>query len=43
MKITRIRIWHLPLTSRETCCMADGKTCDTVDPAVLVEPDVILD
>lgn len=35
MKITRISIWHVPLTSHETYYMADGKTCDTVESVVL--------
>ena len=40
MKIKRLRLWHVPLTSHETYYMADGKTCDTVETAVLaVETD----
>lgn len=35
MKITRIRLWHVPLTSHETYYMAEGKTCDTVETVVL--------
>ena len=35
MKITRIRLWHIPLTSHATYYMADGKTCDTVETVVL--------
>ena len=35
MKITRISLWHVPLTSHETYYMADGKTCDTVESAIL--------
>ncbi len=35
MKITRITLWHVPLTSHETYYMADGKTCDTVESVVL--------
>lgn len=35
MKITRISLWHVPLTSHETYYMAEGKTCDTVESAVL--------
>jgi L-alanine-DL-glutamate epimerase-like enolase superfamily enzyme len=35
MKLTRISLWHLPLTSHETYYMADGKTCDTVETVVL--------
>ena len=29
MKLTRITVWEVPLTSHETYYMADGKTCDT--------------
>lgn len=40
MKITRISIWHVPLTSHVTYHMADGKTCDSVETVVLaVETD----
>lgn len=40
MKITRLTLWHLPLTSHEAYYMADGKTCDTVETAVIaVETD----
>ncbi len=35
MKITRISLWHVPLTSHDTYYMADGKTCDTVETVVL--------
>lgn len=35
MKITKIMLWHVPLTSHETYHMAAGKTCDTVDTVVL--------
>lgn len=35
MKITRISLWHVPLTSHQTYYMADGKTCDTVETVVL--------
>ncbi len=35
MKITRISIHMVPLTSRTAYYMADGKTCDTVDSVVL--------
>ena len=35
MKITRITIWKVPLTSHETYYMADGKTCDTVDSIIV--------
>ncbi len=40
MKITRLSLWHVPLTSHETYYMAAGKTCDTVETVVLrVETD----
>ncbi len=40
MKITRLSLWYVPLTSHATYYMADGKTCDTVESAVLaVETD----
>lgn len=35
MKITRIHIYKVPLTSHETYYMADGKTCDTVDSIIV--------
>ncbi|MEX0366575.1 MAG: mandelate racemase/muconate lactonizing enzyme family protein [Ruegeria sp.] len=35
MKISRISLWHVPLTSHATYYMADGKTCDTVETVVL--------
>ncbi|WP_171176942.1 mandelate racemase/muconate lactonizing enzyme family protein [Ruegeria sp. HKCCD8929] len=35
MKLTRISIWHVPLTSHQAYYMADGKTCDTVETVVL--------
>ena len=35
MKIKRLSLWHIPLTSHETYYMADGKTCDTVETVVL--------
>ncbi len=34
-RITRISLWHVPLTSHEAYYMADGKTCDTVETVVL--------
>ncbi|WP_421703488.1 mandelate racemase/muconate lactonizing enzyme family protein [Aliiroseovarius sp.] len=41
MKITRLSLWHVPLTSHEAYYMSDGKTCDTVETAVLrVDTDV---
>ena len=40
MKIKRLSLWHVPLTSHETYYMAAGKTCDTVETVVLrVETD----
>lgn len=35
MKITRLSLWHVPLTSHQTYHMAEGKTCDTVETVVL--------
>ena len=35
MKITRISIWHVELTSHKTYYMADGKTCDAVESVVV--------
>ena len=35
MKINRISLWHVPLTSHQTYYMSDGKTCDTVLTVVL--------
>ena len=35
MKITRITLWHVPMTSHETYYMADGKTCDTTISVLL--------
>lgn len=35
LKITRLSLWHVPLTSHEAYYMADGKTCDTVETVVL--------
>ena len=35
MKIKRIRLWHVPLTSHETYYMADGKTADTVESVII--------
>lgn len=35
MKIRRITLWKVSLTSHETYYMADGKTCDTVDTIIL--------
>jgi len=35
MKIKRITLWHVPLTSHQTYNMAGGKSCDTVESVVL--------
>ncbi len=35
MKITRLSLYRVPLTSHVTYHMAAGKTCDTVDTIVL--------
>ncbi len=35
MKITKVSLWHVPLTSHETYYMAEGKACDTVESVVL--------
>ena len=35
MKITKISLWSLPLTSHQTYFMAEGKTCDTIDTHVV--------
>ena len=44
MKITRLNLWHVPLTSHQTYYMAEGKNCDTVDSVVLrVETDAGID
>ncbi|MCE8508898.1 mandelate racemase [Ruegeria pomeroyi] len=34
-RITRISLWHVPLTSHTAYYMADGKTCDTVETVVI--------
>ncbi len=40
MKITRISLWHVPLTSHEAYYMAAGKACETVETVVIaVETD----
>lgn len=40
MKIKRLSLWHVPLTSHTAYYMAEGKTCDTVETAVLcIETD----
>ncbi|QGX98822.1 mandelate racemase [Roseovarius faecimaris] len=38
MKLTRISLWSVPLTSHETYYMADGKTCD-VTSSIIVRLD----
>ena len=35
MRIVRISLWRLPLTSHTAYHMSDGKTCDTVDTVVV--------
>ena len=35
MKITRISLWRVPLTSHATYYMADGKTCGTAPGSLL--------
>ncbi len=35
MKVTRLTLWRVPLTSHTTYYMADGKTCATVDSTIL--------
>lgn len=35
MKLTRISLWHVPLTSHETYYMAGGKTCDTTNTVIV--------
>ncbi len=35
MKITGLRLWHVPLTSHTTYHMAAGKTCATVETVIL--------
>jgi len=44
MRITRVSLWEVPLTSHATYYMASGKTCDTVTSVVLrVETDAGID
>ncbi|MEM9104920.1 MAG: enolase C-terminal domain-like protein [Pseudomonadota bacterium] len=44
MKITRVTIWHVPLTSHVEYRMASGKKCATIDTVVLrIETDSGLD
>ncbi|MEQ9259886.1 MAG: enolase C-terminal domain-like protein [Roseovarius sp.] len=35
MRITSLRLWHVPLTSHAAYYMAAGKTCDTVETVVI--------
>ncbi len=35
MKITKVSLWYMPLTSHQAYYMADGKTCDTVETAIV--------
>lgn len=35
MRIARLRLWHVPLTSHAAYHMAGGKSCDTVETVVL--------
>jgi len=35
MRIKRLSLWHVPLTSHTAYHMADGKTCDTVETVVI--------
>ncbi|WP_164661911.1 mandelate racemase/muconate lactonizing enzyme family protein [Tropicibacter sp. Alg240-R139] len=35
MKLTRISVWHVPLTSHTAYYMAEGKSCDTVETVVV--------
>ncbi len=34
-RVTRLRLWHVPLTSHQAYYMAEGKTCDTVETVVI--------
>ena len=39
-RITRLRLWHVPLTSHTAYYMAEGKTCDAVEAVVIaIETD----
>lgn len=39
-RITRLCLWHVPLTSHTAYYMAEGKTCDTVETVVIaIETD----
>jgi len=35
MRIKRVKLWYVPLTSHQTYYMSDGKTCDTVDTVIV--------
>jgi len=35
LRIVRVALWHVPLTSHTAYYMADGKTCDTVESVVI--------
>ncbi len=35
MRITKISLWHVPLTSKETYYMAENKTCDRLESVVI--------
>ncbi|MEM1342921.1 MAG: enolase C-terminal domain-like protein, partial [Pseudomonadota bacterium] len=35
MRIAKLQLWHVPLTSHATYYMADGKACDTVETVVI--------
>ena len=35
MKIKRLSLWHIPLTSHQAYYMAEGKTCDTVETVIV--------
>jgi L-alanine-DL-glutamate epimerase-like enolase superfamily enzyme len=35
MKIAKLSLWHVPLTSHTAYYMAEGKTCDTVESVVV--------
>ena len=35
MRIARLSVWHVPLTSHVAYHMAEGKTCDTVETVVI--------
>jgi len=35
IRVKRIRLWHVPVTSHQAYYMADGKACDTVETVVI--------